>query len=89
MYHIIVSVKDEIQMEENKAEKDEREFVYQPLTHLPWAHLDEKGMTFHWLRFFFNLKNKRVDDGELIPGACRLGPGRKSLSVWHVSVVFY
>ena len=90
MHHIIVSVKeDEIQMEGNKAEKDEREFVYQPLTHLPWAQLDEKGMTFHWLRFFFNLKNKRVDDGELIPRACRLGPGRKSLSVWHVSVVFY
>ena len=47
MHHIIVSVKDEIQMEGNKAEKDEREFVYQPLTHLPWAQLDEKGMTFH------------------------------------------
>ena len=48
MHHIIVSVKeDEIQMEGNKAEKDEREFVYQPLNHLPWAQLDEKGMTFH------------------------------------------
>ena len=56
MHHIIVSVKeDEIQMEGNKAEKDEREFVCQPLTHLPWAQLDEKGMTFHWLRFFFFL----------------------------------
>ena len=48
IHHIIVSVKeDEIQMEGTKAEKDEREFVYQPLTHLPWAQLDEKGMTFH------------------------------------------
>ena len=48
MHHIIVSVKeDEIQMEENKAEEDDHEFVYQPLNHLPWAQLDEKGMTFH------------------------------------------
>ena len=45
---ITVSVKeDEIQMEGNKAEKDEREFVYRPLNDLPWAQLDEKGMTFH------------------------------------------
>ena len=48
MHHIIVSVKeDEIQMEENKAEEDDHEFVYQPLNHLPGAKLDEKGMTFH------------------------------------------
>ena len=54
MHHIIVSVKeDEIQMEGSKAEKDDREFVYQPLDHLPWAQLDEKGMTFHGPRFFF------------------------------------
>ena len=52
MHHIIVSVKeDEIQMEGNKAEKDEREFVYRPLDDLPWAQLDEKGMTFHLLCF--------------------------------------
>lgn len=45
---ITVSVKeDEIQMEGNKAEKDERGFVYRPLNDLPWAQLDEKGMTFH------------------------------------------
>ena len=48
MLCIIVSVKeDEIQMEGNKAEKYEREFVYRPLNHLPWAPLDEKGMTFY------------------------------------------
>ena len=48
MHHIIVSVKeDEIQMEENKAEEDDHEFVYQPLNHSPWAKLDEEGMTFH------------------------------------------
>ena len=29
------------------AEKDEREFVYQPLNDLSWAQLDEKGMTFY------------------------------------------
>ena len=38
---------DEIQMPGNKAEKDEREFVYRPLNDLPWAQLDEKGMTLH------------------------------------------
>lgn len=48
MLCIIVSVKeDEIQMEGNKAEKDEREFVYRPLNDLQWAQLGEKGMTFH------------------------------------------
>ena len=34
-------------MEGNKAEKDEREFVYRSLNDLSWAQLDEKGMTFH------------------------------------------
>ena len=48
MLCIIVSVKeDEIQMEGNKAEKYERAFVHRPLNYLPWAHLDEKGMTFY------------------------------------------
>ena len=48
MLCIIVSVKeDEIQMEGNKAEKYERAFVHRPLNYLPWAQLDEKGMTFY------------------------------------------
>lgn len=46
-------------MEGNKAEKDEREFVYRPLTDLPWANLDEKGMTFHSVEcVFYELKKQ-------------------------------
>lgn len=58
--YITVSVKeDEIRMEGNKAEKAEREFVYRPLNDLPWANLDEKGMTFHSVDcVFYELKKQ-------------------------------
>lgn len=45
-----------MQMEGNKAEKDEREFVYRPLNNSSWAQLDEKDMTFHSLRFLLTQK---------------------------------
>ena len=46
-------------MEGNKAEKDERGFVYRPLNDLPWAQLDEKGMTFHSVDCVFYERKKQ------------------------------